>query len=69
MNVRTCTSIKRGNFYDYCLIGNLYTDFATIYHKLEGCPNFYFSSLKTLIRGGKMRKSAGFYQFQVILCG
>ena len=32
----------------YILISYLCPDFAPIYHDLEGCPNFYLSSLKTL---------------------
>ena len=49
MNVMTCTLIIRRIFIVYCLVGYLCPDFAPIYHDLVGCPDFYFSSLKTLI--------------------
>ena len=48
MNVRTCTSTIRRIFIAYCSVGYLCPDFAPIYHLLGGCPDFYFSSLKTL---------------------
>ena len=48
MNVMTCTLIIRRIFIVYCLVGYLCPDFAPIYHDLGGCPDFYFSSLKTL---------------------
>ena len=51
MNVRTCTSIIRRIFIDHCLVGYLCPDFALIYYDLGGCPDFYFSSLKTLLYG------------------
>ena len=58
MNVMTCTLIIRRIFIVYCLVGYLCPDFAPIYHDLVGCPDFYFSSLKTLIQGlvKKLRK-------------
>ena len=48
MNVRTCTSIISRIFIVYYSVGYLCPDFAPIYHDLGGCPDFYFSSLKTL---------------------
>ena len=48
MNARTCTSIIRRIFIVYCLVGYQCPDFAPIYHDSGGCPDFYFSSLKTL---------------------
>ena len=57
MNVMTCTLITRRIFIVYCLVGYLCPDFAPISHDLGGCPDFYFSSLKTLV-GQLIRDSA-----------
>ena len=39
---------KKEDFDIYCLLAYLCLDFALFYHDLEWCPDFYFSSLKTL---------------------